>query len=268
MPNPMLNEKSLRDAAGRAETDRPGWGAGKPISDGPVSSWKPSQGTMTINGTITATATLLALLLVTAVAGWYAVDDPTEGPASFPGIAILGVIVGFVCVAITWFKPMWSRFLGPVYALAEGFFLGAVSHAYNNAYDGIVVQAAGATIAVFGAMLVLYKTRIIKVTDRLRRIVVGATMGIMAFYAISLLMSLFGATPPFISSASPVGILFSVLVAGLAAFNLALDFDYIERGSNAGLPRAMEWFAALGLLVTIVWLYLEILRLLGKLQRR
>jgi uncharacterized YccA/Bax inhibitor family protein len=155
-----------------------------------------------------------------------------------------------------------------VYAVGEGFFLGVVSKNYETWYDGIVVQAAGATIAVFAVMLFLYRTQIIKVTDRMRRIVVGATMGIAIFYGISMLINLFGGNVSFLNSSSGFSIGFSFLVAGLAAFNLALDFDFIEKGAKARLPQHMEWFAALGLLVTLVWLYLEILRLLAKLRDR
>jgi uncharacterized YccA/Bax inhibitor family protein len=114
----------------------------------------------------------------------------------------------------------------------------------------------------------MYSLRIIKVTDRFRRIVIGATLGVALFYGVSLLMSLFGATPPFIQSTSLFGIGFSFLVAGLAAFNLALDFDFIERGSKQGMPESTEWYAAFGVMVTVVWLYLEILRLLSKLRER
>ncbi|MSY19012.1 MAG: hypothetical protein F2735_06705, partial [Actinobacteria bacterium] len=147
-------------------------------------------------------------------------------------------------------------------------FVGAISHSYESFQNGIVVQAAGATVAVFAIMLFLYRTNIIKVTDRMRRIVVGATLGIMVFYGISMLINLFGGTVPFLSDTSALSIGFSFLVAGVAAFNLALDFDFIEKGAKAGLPKQMEWVAAVGLLVTIVWLYLEILRLLSKLDRR
>jgi uncharacterized YccA/Bax inhibitor family protein len=131
-----------------------------------------------------------------------------------------------------------------------------------------VVQAVGTTLAVFGVMLFLYRTRILRVTDKFRRIVIGATLGVMVFYLASFVFSMFGANVSFLSSSSGVGILFSLFVAGLAAFNLALDFDFIERGEAMGLPRRMEWFAALGLLVTLVWLYLEVLRLLAKLRER
>jgi len=210
---------------------------------------------------------LFTLLLVSAAAGWIATDAPVEGaPLEFPTLAMIGVFVGLGCVIALFFRPQWAKVLGPVYALAEGFFLGAISHVYELAYSGIVVQAAGATIGVTGVMLVLYRTRIIKVTERFRRIVIGATLGIMVFYGVSLLINLFGGNVGFLNSSSALSIGFSFLVAGVAAFNLALDFDFIERGSQQGLPKAFEWYAAFGLLVTVVWLYLEILRLLSKLR--
>ena len=269
MANPVLNEKGLRRAA---ETEA-GWAAPstesrRPIDDGPVSPWTPTTGVMTVGGTVSATAVLFVLLLGAAVVGWFGVKAPEGEVYSFPGFAIAGVLVGLVCAITMSFRPQWARVLGPVYAVAEGLFIGAVSRAYETYYDGIVVQAAGATIAVFAVMLGLHAFRILKVTDRMRRIVVSATLGIAVFYGISLLLSLFGASPSFISSASPFGILFSFLVAGLAAFNLALDFDFIERGVEQRLPRSVEWFAAFGVLVTVVWLYLEILRLLAKLRDR
>jgi uncharacterized YccA/Bax inhibitor family protein len=134
------------------------------------------------------------------------------------------------------------------------------------AYDGIVIQAVGATLGVFVVMLLLYRSRIIRVTEKYRRIVMGALFGLMAFYLVSFIFGIFGAMPSFISDAAPMGIGFSVLVAGIAAFTLALDFDMIEMGAKNKMPAYMEWFCALGLLVTLVWLYLEILRLLAKLR--
>ncbi len=275
MSNPVLNERSLKAAGGWA-APQPGTAAGEyypPIDDGPVSAWRP--GAMTIKGAISATATLFALLLVAAGVGWSQTDSMTydaQGNAQvgFPALAWVGVIVGFVAVIALYFKPTLAKFLGPVYALAQGFFVGALSKMYETYYDGIVVQAAGATIAVFAVMLVLYRTNIIKVTDRFRRIVVGATLGVAVFYGVSLLIRLIAGPDAvsFLSSPSLLGIGFSVLVAGLAAMNLALDFDFIERGAQQGLDKRFEWFAAVGLLVTIVWLYLEILRLLAKLRER
>lgn len=276
MANPVLNDKQLEKAANEAgwaapasgEWSAPSPSSRRPVDDGPVSPWTPASGLMTVGGTVSATAVLFTLLLAGATVGWFGVDAPDGEVYSFPTFAILGVFVGFALAITLAFKPMWARVLAPLYAVAQGLFVGAISRAYETYYDGIVVQAAGVTVTVFAGMLALYGLRIVKVTDRFRRTIVGATLGIMVFYGISLLMSLFGATPPFISSTSAFGIGFSVVVAAIAAFNLALDFDFIERGSKQGMPKAVEWFAAFGLLVTVVWLYLEILRLLAKLRER
>jgi len=224
---------------------------------------------MTVSGTATATGVLLVLLLGSAVAGWMmTATNAVSGEVKFPALAIGGVLVGFVCAIVLHFKPTLAKVLAPIYAIAQGFFLGAISKVYNDAYDGIVVQAIGATLAVFAVMLFLYKSRIIKVTDRFRRIVIMATMGLMGFYLVSFAINLFGGSVPFLNSSSPMGILFSVAAAGLAAMLLAVNFDTIERGVAAGWPKGMEWYCAFGLLATLVWLYLEILRLLAKLNRR
>lgn len=235
------------------------------MSDGPLS---PYQGAMTVDGTITATAVLFVLLLVSAVFGWNATGTNADGELAFPSIALVGVGIGFACVIALYFKPQWAKVLGPVFAIAEGFFVGAVSRAYEGQYNGIVLQAAGATIATFIVMLVLYRSRILKVTDRFRKIVIGATLGVMVLYMVSFVIRLFAGSDAvsFLREPSALGIAFSVFVCVLAALNLALDFDFIERGTQTGLPKHFEWFAAFGLLVTVVWLYLELLRLLAKLR--
>lgn len=287
MANPILNDKMI-------EASRAGWAAPTPpspggqtwappqpgtqaVDDGPVSPWK---GAMTVNGTIAKTGFLFVLLLASGTAGWLATDEKIglvrgsdgvvreQAVASFPGIAMLGIIVGIACSFGVYFKPQLAKFLGPAYALGFGFAVGAISKGYETFQSGIVLQAAGATAAVFGVMLVLYRTRIIKVTDRFRRVVVTATLGIMVFYGVSLIMRLFGAEVPFLNDASALGIGLSVFICVIAAMNLALDFDFIEKGTRSGLAKDFEWFAAFGLLVTIVWLYLELLRLLSKLQQR
>jgi uncharacterized YccA/Bax inhibitor family protein len=280
VPNPILNDKNFEEArSGWAAPTAPSpggdvWGPPgttptTPIDDGPISPWR--AGAMTVRGSITATAVLFVLLLASATAGWMATEPAVDGPEGleiqFPTLAFVGVIVGFVSVIVLYFKPTLAKFLGPVYAIAQGFFVGAISRVFEEQWNGIVLQAAGATLAVFAVMLALYNTRIIKVTDRFRRTVIFATLGVMALYLVSIVMSLFGAEIPFINDASLFGILFSVFVCALAAMNLALDFDFIERGSKAGLAKDYEWVAAVGLLVTIVWLYLEILRLLAKLRQ-
>jgi uncharacterized YccA/Bax inhibitor family protein len=266
MSNPYLNDKALATAA------QAGWAAPDPgtrstaIDDGPISRWHP--GVMTVSGTATATGVLMVVLLAAAVVGWQAMPDRTESATGFPGLAIAGVLVGLVCAIVVHFKPMWARVLGPIYAVGEGFFLGVISKAYENYQNGIVLQAVGATVGVFLAMLFLYRTQIIKVTDRFKRIVIGATMGLMAFYLVAFVMNLFGGGVSFLHSTSLLGIGFSIFAAGLAAMMLAVDFDFIEKGAQQSLPKGMEWYAAFGLLITIVWLYLELLRLLSKLNQR
>ena len=169
---------------------------------------------------------------------------------------------------VTSFKPNVARITAPIYSLVEGVFLGAISHVYNARWNGIVLQAVLGTSAVFGVMLALHAFRILKVTDRMRRMVIGATMGVAAIYLVGMVLRLFGSRIGFLSDATPMGIGFSVLVVGLAAFNLSLDFDLMERFERAAAPKKLEWYAAFGLMVTLVWLYLEILRLLSKLNRR
>jgi len=269
MANPLMNDRSWNQAA-----KDPGWGApdpvtrAAPIDDGPISPWNLNR--MTVAGTMTAAGVLMILLIMAGAFGWAMGPDNSANATGFPGLAIIGVLVGFGCVIGSYFKPHLAKFLAPIYALGEGFFLGVVSKSYENYQHGIVVQAIGATLGVTVVMLLLYTTKILKVTDRFRRIVITATLGLMLFYLASFVIRLFAGSGSvsFLNSASTFGILFSIFAAGLAAMNLALDFDFIERGSKQGLPKGMEWFAALALMVTLVWLYLEMLRLLSKLQRR
>ena len=271
MPNPLFNEDTMKKAPTTWAPPQPGTDYLPPITDGPVSPWRP--GVMTVGGTISATAVLFALLLASATVGWLSTDGVVTNPDGtetyqFPALAIAGVLVGLGCAIFLYFKPHLAKILGPIYAIAQGFFVGAISKAYETLYDGIVVQAAGATVAVFAVMLVAYRTQLIKVTERFRRAVIFATLGIAVFYGVALLINLFGGEVSFLTEPSALGIGFSVVVAVVAALNLALDFDFIERGSQQGLDKSFEWFAAFGLLVTIVWLYLEILRLLAKLRER
>jgi uncharacterized YccA/Bax inhibitor family protein len=275
MPSPVLNERTLEKAPATWAPPEPSAYQG-PISDGPISTWRPQM--MTVNGTIGKTAVLFVLLLASATVGWMQTGEPDiverDGELvynySIPALAWVGLFVGIGLVFLLMFKPHLAKYIAPAYAVAEGFFVGALSRMYETFYDGIVVQAAGATIAVFGVMLVLYRARIIKVTERFRTIVVSATIGIMVFYGVCFLIQLFAGSDSvsFLASPSLLGIAFSVFVAGIAAMNLALDFDFIERGSKMGLEKSFEWYGAFGLLVTIVWLYLEMLRLLAKLRNR
>jgi uncharacterized YccA/Bax inhibitor family protein len=272
----VFNEKAFEEASQEFKATQPGWAAPEagthvqtqPITDGPITAWQKG---MTLNGTITASVVLLILLLISGSFGWNAASGPVdvEGVETyqFPAIAMVGIIVGFIAVIVAMRKPNLAKILGPVYAIAYGFAVGAISKGYETFYDGIVVQAVLATASVFAVMLVLYRTRIIKVTDKFRRTVIVATLGVMVLYLFSFVLSLFGTTLPFLDGSNMLfSILFSLFVCGLAAANLALDFDFIERGINSGLPKAYEWVGALGLVVTLVWLYLEILRLLSYLR--
>ena len=276
MSNPLLNDRVF-EGASRRSAGEDGWAAPQrasgtstwapPVTDGPVSAWTPAGAVMTARGAMSATLMLAVVMLAAAVVGWGQVATAPDGAVALPGWLFAAAIGGMVAALVATFKPAWARVLAPVYAVLQGLVVGAISKVYNVAYDGIVLQAVGATMGVFLVMLALYRTRVLRVTSTFRRVVVGATLGIMVFYLVALVASLFGAEiVPSGSGAFSIG--FSLVVAAIAAFNLALDFDFIEQAERAGAPKHMEWFAALGLLVTIVWLYLEILRLLAKLRDR
>ncbi len=219
---------------------------------------------MTIGGVGRSTFILFALFLPAAVWGWNQVTVEV-----FPSWAIGALLLGLVAVIVGALRPHWTPVIGPIYALIEGALVGAISNVYQNAYgEGIVTNAIMATFVTVLVMVVLYVTRTIRVTDRIRSIVMGATAAVAVFYLASLMFAFLGVTLPLVWDSGPLGIIFSLAVIVLAAFNLLVDFDLIERGVTQGAPSWMNWYAAFGLTVTIVWLYLEILRLLGKLQRR
>lgn len=270
--NPALNDKVFEQARASAAAEAaPGWAAGTQLEDayaapayrGPVSG----EDTMSLNGVVWASAALLVLLVAAGVFGWNSVDSTAEA-VSVPGWLPLVLFGGLGVAVLTIFKPKLARFTAPVYALVQGALLGAISALYNATYDGIVIQAVGLTIGVFAVMLFLFATRVIKVTDKLRTGIVAATGAVMLVYVANLILSLFDMNVPFLHSTGALGIGISLAIVGVAAFNLLLDFDFVERGVEAGAPRYMEWYAAFGLLVTLIWLYLELLRLLSKLQRR
>ena len=231
--------------------------------------------TMTIQGTIGKTFLLLGILSATAIWSWTAVSAGNAKMILLPA----SLIGGLVLAMITIFRPQISPWTAPVYAAFEGVFLGMFSFLVENQMrmrypeiaaqnPGIVFQAIALTGGTLFCMLTAYTTGLIKVTDRLRAGVVAATGAIALLYLVSIGLSFFGMSVPFIRSATPLGIGFSLFVVGLAAFNLLLDFDSIEKGARNEAPKFMEWYGAFGLIVTLVWLYLEILRLLSKLQDR
>ncbi len=214
--------------------------------------------TMTMGSVVRQTGFLFLLLLGGAVFGW------TQSSVESFGLIFWGpLLAALVILIVTVVRPQWARFTAPLYAVVEGVLVGAISKIYSQLWDGIVLQAVMATLAVFVAMLFLYANRIIKVTERLRSTIVVATAGVFLFYLVSIVLSLFGVGIPFIWDGGPLSIGLSLLIVGIAAFNLLLDFDLIERGVNERAPGWMSWFAAFGLMVTVVWLYLEILRLLA-----
>ena len=221
----------------------------------------PRDRTMTVQGAVNKTAILLVLLIASASWTWSTTTPDTARPW-----LIGSAILGFVIAMATIFVPRIAPFTAPIYALVEGVFLGAISEFFESYYPGLVLQAVGATLGVFVAMLGLYTSRIIKVTQRFRMGVAAATIGIFLFYLVSFVLSLFGVSVPYINDPSPIGILISVAIVIVAALNLVLDFDFIERGAAAGAPKSTEWYGAFSLLVTLVWLYLEMLRLLSKLR--
>jgi uncharacterized YccA/Bax inhibitor family protein len=224
--------------------------------------------TMTVQGTVGKTFALLAILSATAIWSWSAMRQGSLEPVVLPAAGI----GGFILAMITIMRPTVAPWTAPVYAAFEGVFLGSLSFLIENSlgrkYPGIAIQAVSMTAGTLFVMLFLYATRIIRVTDRLRSGIMAATGALCLVYLIAFVARMFGANVPFINSPTPIGIGFSVFVVGLAAFNLLLDFDFIEKGSNAGAPKYMEWYGAFGLMVTLVWLYLEILRLLRNLQDR
>lgn len=224
-------------------------------------------GAMTLAGTVNKTAILLMLTLVTASYTWSQFSGPESLPALMP-YAIGGAIVGFILALVTVFKKAWSPVTAPLYALAEGLFLGAISALFEMQFPGIVLQAVGLTFGTLASLLVAYKSGLIKATENFKLGVVAATGGIALLYLVNIGMGFFGASIPFIHESGWMGIAFSGFVVVIAALNLVLDFDFIESGVEAGAPKYMEWYGAFGLVVTLIWLYLEILRLLAKLQSR
>ncbi|RUL85833.1 Bax inhibitor-1/YccA family protein [Tautonia sociabilis] len=218
---------------------------------------------MTVQGTASKCFLLLAILTGVAAYVW----GLGQSGANVTPWIIGGAIGGLVLALITCFAMKWAAVTAPFYAAAEGAFLGGISWYFNEMYPGIAFNAMALTLTVLLVMLSLYSSRIIPVTDKLRTGIVAATGAIFLTYLISWLVSFFGVSVPMIHGSGTIGIVFSLVVVGVAAFNLMLDFDFIERGAQAGAPKAMEWYGAFGLLVTLVWLYISILRLLSKLQR-
>ncbi len=260
--NPALNEKTF-DQFGQRYTP-----------DGGLTQARPE--TMTVTGTIWKTMLLLVAVVASATFTWGMTTSGTGNPNLW---AIGGVIVGFVLSLVIGFKPTLAPFLAPLFAVAYGLALGAISAVYEAQFgtgtaggmplNGIVAQAIGLTFGTLAAMLILYATRIITVTQKFRAVVSVAIGGAMLFYIASFVLGLaFGIDLDPIANASPLSIGISVVLLIVASLKLLLDFDLIEHGSATGAPKYMEWYGGFALLVTLIWLYLEFLRLLAKLQSR
>jgi uncharacterized YccA/Bax inhibitor family protein len=239
--NPVLNAKTFANV--------------KQIEGAPV---------MTIEGTVNRTAFLLLILMATASWTWMEafIGTPVEG------YLLLGVLGGLVVGLATVFAPGIAKVTAPVYAALEGLALGAISAIYEAQFRGIVIQAVALTFGVLIALLFIYRLRIIPVTEKFKLGVCAATGGIALFYLVAIGLSFFGVQIGMLHQGTPLGIGFSLFVITIAALNLILDFDFIEQGVEHGAPKQLEWYAAFGLIVTLIWLYVAILRLLSKLRSR
>jgi len=247
--NPALSEKRFRDT----------------ILDDVVTH----ENAMTVKGTLQKFGFLMIMVLGTSFYSW---KEFSDGGNVMP-LILTGAIGGLVVALVITFKKEWSQYLAPAYALLEGLFVGAISAYYNAAFaakaPNIVINAVGLTLGTAVAMYLLYSFKVIKPTEKFKSVIITATAGIAIFYLIVFVMRMFGFdNMAFLHEGSLLGIGFSLFVVGIAALNLILDFDMIETGAQLGAPKYMEWYGAFGLLVTIVWLYLEILRLLSKLNSR
>jgi uncharacterized YccA/Bax inhibitor family protein len=226
-----------------------------------------SENAMSIQGTVNKT--LILLLLVVLASSWtWSRFTQSGNPAAVMSWVVIGALGGFVVALVTVFKKEWAAVTAPLYAVLEGLFLGGISAVFEAQYPGIVLQAVALTFGTLLCLLLAYKSGVIRVTERFKLGVVAATGGIMVVYVVSMILGFFHVSVPFIFGNGAFGIAFSVFVVIVAALNLVLDFDFIESGANSGAPKFMEWYAAFGLMVTLIWLYLEILRLLTKLRSR
>ena len=250
MANNMLNEQT--------------WSRIPPRPDqaaGPIAV--PREGVMTVGGTVGKTSVLLALAVVAGSVGWKRADTL----AQTGGFVFLLLFLGLL--GISWFtatRPRIAPVTGPIYAVVIGVFAGMISAFYDAAYNGIVLQAVFATGAVFAVCLFLYSSGIVKVTQKFVAVTIAATGGIIVMYLISIVLGLFGVRVGFLVDPSPIGIIVSIVICFVAALNLFLDFELVRQGVARGAPTYMEWYCAFALMATLIWLYLEMLRLLSKLR--
>ena len=247
--NPTVAEKVFKNSLGTADQ---------------------TAGTMTIGGAIGKFGFLLLMVMGGAVYTWNLMG--TGQSSLLQTMMMVGLIGGLITAMIIVFKPHLAKYIAPLYALLEGFALGGISvviqAAFAQKYPGIVLQAVGLTFAVALGMLALYAFRVIRATQKFRAIIFSATLGILIFYVITWILSLFHVNVSFMYDSSLLGIGISIFIVAIAALNLILDFDMIEKGAQMGAPKYMEWYGAFGLMVTMVWLYIEILQLLSRFAGR
>ena len=222
---------------------------------------------MTLSGTVNKTGILLLCAMATAAWTWSMFLQAHDMSAVAPELMI-GLFGGFVMAMVTAFKKEWSPITAPIYALLEGMVLGGLSAVLNVRYPGIAFEAVGLTFGTLFVLLLAYKSGLIKVTQKFRLGVIAATGGIMLFYFAEIVLGFFGINFTTVNGSGPIGIAVSLFVVAIASLNLVLDFDFVEQGVSYGAPKYMEWYSAFGIMVTLVWLYLEILNLLGKMRSR
>jgi uncharacterized YccA/Bax inhibitor family protein len=228
------------------------------------------QGTMTVRGAINKFGFMMLMLIAGAAYNWHLFEELKQDTMNL--LMMVGIFGGLITAIAISFKPNWAPFLAPLYALLEGLFIGGISvimnAAFAKSYPGLVMQAVGLTFGVAISMFILYNFRIIKATERFKSVIFTATLGIGIFYLLTMVLRLFGVNVSFMYDSSMLSIGISLFVVAIAALNLILDFDMIEQGAERGAPKFMEWYGAFGLMVTIVWLYIEMLKLLSKLGSR
>jgi uncharacterized YccA/Bax inhibitor family protein len=223
---------------------------------------------MTVQGVVMKTALLLLCVMLSAGWTWMHFVKSGYNPAAVAPWMIGGVIGGLIVAGVTIFKREWSAITAPLYALLEGFFIGGLSAMLEVSYPGIAIQAATLTFGTLAAMLAAYQFGFVRATENFKMGIMAATGGIALVYLASMVLGFFGVQIPGIFGNGWVGIVFSVFVCVIAALNLVMDFDFIEQGARAGAPKYMEWYGAFALMVTLIWLYIEILRLLSKVRER
>jgi uncharacterized YccA/Bax inhibitor family protein len=267
MANPTLSEKRFKEIK---KDDEAGWAAPVALAHAEATGGPPPAARvahMTANGAFAKTFALFVLVVTAGAVGWSQTELSTTNRVEIPGWAWICLFGAFALAMVCVFKPKASPYLAPLYAVVEGLFLGVISKAFEIRWDGIVFQAVLATIGVFFATLALYVFGVVKVTRRFQMIVIGATFGIFFLYLCGALLSLFGVDVVFWNQPTALGIIISVAICCVASLNLFLDYEFIRQASINGAPKYMEWYGAFGIMVTLVWIYLEMLRLLSLLRR-